>query len=105
MNQILGHKFIIRDWGGKYTVNFKSEPSYPLYHLASCLRIAAQLDVPINKDKIFWNILLINFGFEEVHLTYRGYFPEFNSLENLQRFVILLNSHLLINIRDESFRS
>jgi len=101
MNQILGYKFNVNDWGGKYSINFDDGTLNPFRHLIACVSIADKLNVPRDGDKIYWNNILLNFGFIERHLTYLGYMPLFNSKHNLKSFVILLNSNFLILIQPE----
>lgn len=102
MNKILTHSFVInQNWSGHYTLLFRNYTTNVFQHIDACVDIADKLNIPIDNDKIYWNILLLNFGFPERHLHYRGYFPEFNSKHNLESFIILLNSHLLITVLPE----
>ena len=97
MNQILGYNFQRYSWGGRYSLTFITG-LYPS-HINTCNKIADILNIPRNGNIIDWDKILRNFKFKEIHLNYTGYFPDFYSKENLDKFIILLNSHLLINIR------
>lgn len=99
-DNILGHKFVIDNWGGKYNVFFIG--TEPLSHYNACLDIAKRVKIPFDDKSAFWNNILIAFHFSETHLRYIAYFPTFDTLFAFKRFALLLNTNFLIDIRDGS---
>lgn len=80
---------------GDYYIDFGD------YHRSICLDIAKKLKVKMHFSIIDWCSFLekLNFKLKDEDGYYDTYFPEFDNIKELERFVILINTNFLIDIQ------
>ena len=86
---------INKEWDTDYYIDFGNN------HRSICLDIAKKLKVGIHFPTADWRSLLekLNFKLEDDDGYYDTYFPEFENVKELERFVLLINTDFLIDIQ------